>query len=96
MLVIILGWAMDQCISMGGNLKDGIKGEGQYCYLREDGVRYTYDEGKAKCESLSGTLPIIKTIEAHTMFYKHECSQLDQENPGRTSCPGVSNSNKYS
>ena len=78
------------CLTEGGNLKDGIKGAGQYCYLRADGVKYTFDEAKIKCDGLSGNLPMLTSQEAQTMFQDVTCSSMDKVNPGSSKCPGVS------
>ena len=83
--------SQDLCFGASGNLKDGVKGQGQYCYLREDGVRYTYSEALTKCQSLSGTLPMLQSLEAHTIFQNDDCSALDTQYPGQSKCTGVSN-----
>ena len=80
----------EYCFQIGGNLKDGIKGQGQYCYVKEDGTSYTFDQAKATCEGLSGTLPILTSLEAHTIFQNEDCSALDIDLPGQSLCPGVS------
>ena len=77
---------------MNGNLKPGIKDEGQYCYFRHQlGMKWTFEESKTACESLSGTLPILKSLEAQTIFYTDKCSTMDQQFPGERQCTGVSN-----
>ena len=82
--------AAEYCFQYGGNLKDGIKGQGQYCHFKEDGFTYTYDQAQATCENIFGTLPIIKSLEAHTIFQNDDCSLLDIDIPGQSECPGVS------
>ena len=79
---------------MGGTLKDGVKSQGQYCVFVRDccgDERWNFEEAKAKCESLSGSLPLLKTLTAQTKYFSHTCSDLDPNHAGTTKCTAVSN-----
>lgn len=78
-----------ECESQGGWLKDGLRGVGQYCYLREDGVRYTFDQAVAKCAELSGSLPILKTLDEHNAFHNDVCSAKSSKYALTTKCTAV-------
>ena len=82
----IVSWTLPdesrtKCIQIGGTLRDGLKGYGQYCLIT--GVLLDFDDALVKCADLGGSLPKINSLDEALAYHKVDCSRL---NPNAESC----------